>query len=217
MGIIPADEQVTMESGIYSMIDTLNQATEASSDQPDEPPASFGARISSGRPGRPRVEIHPQDLALLATGRARNTDLAAMFDCSARTIRRRRLEFGLSAPGHTVFSDEELSDGQILRTYHPGSASNLSDLTDDQIDQLVLSIYYQFPSFGRRMLDGYLLELGHRVPRRRLEESYHRVVGPSTRTFAPQRLVRRTYSVPGPNSLWHHDGQHGQLSLCIAD
>lgn len=197
------------------MLDTLNQAVDASSDQPDEPPASFGARVSSGRPGRPRVEIHPEDLALLATGRARNTDLAAMFDCSARTIRRRRLEFGLSAPGHTVYSDEEGSDGQIIRTYHPRSASNLSDLTDDQIDQLVLSIYYQFPSFGRRMLDGYLLELGHRVPRQRLEDSYHRVVGPSTHTFAPQRLVRRAYSVPGPNSLWHHDGQHGQSSLCI--
>ncbi|KAN0123678.1 hypothetical protein V8E53_015900 [Lactarius tabidus] len=106
-----------MESGIYDMLDTLNQATDMSSDQPDEPPASFGARVSSGRPGRPRVEINPQDLALLTTGR--NTDLAVMFDCSTETISRRRLEFGLSAPGRPVFSDEELSDGQTLRTYHP--------------------------------------------------------------------------------------------------
>ncbi len=180
------------------------------SDQPDGPPAPFGVRISSGRPGRPRVDINAQDLALLATGRAHNTDLAVMFDCSARTICRRQLEFSLSAPGHPVFTDEELPNGQTLRTFHPGSASNLSDLTDDQIDQLILSIYYQFPSFGRRMLDGYLLELGHRVPRRQLEEAYHRVIGPPTRTFAPQRLVRRAYSVPGPNSLWHHDGQHGK-------
>ncbi|KAF8266205.1 hypothetical protein EI94DRAFT_1803389 [Lactarius quietus] len=161
-----------MESSIYDMLDALNMAMDTSSDQPDKPPASFGARVLSGRPGRPRVDINPQDLALLSTGRARNTDLAVMYDCSAHTIRHRRLEFGLSAPGHPVFSDEELANGQTLRTYHPGSASNLTDLTDDQIDELVLSIYYQFPSFGHCMLDGYLLELGHCVPRQWLEESY---------------------------------------------
>ncbi|KAH9174595.1 hypothetical protein EDB89DRAFT_553766 [Lactarius sanguifluus] len=78
LGIIPANEQAVMESGIYDMLDALNSATGASSDQPDGPPASFGARVLSGRPGRPRVDIDPEDLSLLATGRTRNTDLAVI-------------------------------------------------------------------------------------------------------------------------------------------
>jgi hypothetical protein len=28
--------------------------------------------------------------------------------------------------------------------------------------------------------------------------------------FEHIRIWRRVYSVPGPNSLWHHDGQHGE-------
>jgi hypothetical protein len=38
-----------------------------------------------------------------------------------------------------------------------------------------------------------------------------------------QRITirRRTYHVPGPNSLWHHDGQHGSffkmLSFGVTD
>ena len=138
-----------------------------------------------------------QDQALLTTGCAHNTDLAATLDCSACTIHHCWLEFGLSASEHMVFSKEH-SDGQILCTYQPRSAGNLSDLTDDYIDWLVLSIYYQFPSFGHQMLGGYLLELGHHVPCQQLEESHHQVVGPSTHTFAPQRLVQQAYSVPGP-------------------
>jgi len=71
------------------MLDALNGATDASSDQPDGPPASFGAWVSSGRPGQPCVDINPQDLVLLTTGRACNTDLALMYDYSTCTIHQR--------------------------------------------------------------------------------------------------------------------------------
>jgi hypothetical protein len=132
-----------------------------------------------------------------------------LYHCHPRTIRRRLLEYGLSAPGPPVYIDEPQLDGSISRTYNVGSSSDLSLLSDRDLDQLILNIYNQFPSFGRRMIDGYLLQLGERVPRRRIIESYLRVVGPSPHNFGPRRIERRVYSVPGPMALVHHDGQHG--------
>lgn len=63
------------------------------------------------------------------------------------------------------------------------------------------------------MRDGYLLQLGYRIPRSRIEASYLRVVGPSPATFGPRRIQRRSYSVPGPMALVHHDGQHGESCI----
>ncbi len=103
--------------------------------------------------------------------------------------------------------------GATHRVYSAGRSSNLSRLTDDEIDSIMLDIYEQFPSFGRRMIDGYFMALQERVPRRRIEESYHRVIGPPVSTFGNRRIQRRVYSVPGPNSLWHHDGQHGEFNF----
>lgn len=59
------------------------------------------------------------------------------------------------------------------------------------------------------MRDGYRLQLGHRIPRSRIEASYLRDIGPSPTTFGPRRIQRRNYSVPGPMALVHCDGQHG--------
>ena len=88
----------------------------------------------------------------------------------------------------------------------------MSDLSDDALDGIVRQIIENFPSFGRRMLNGHLRYLGHRVPRSRLQASYHRVRGgPSSNQFGTRRIEQRVYSVPGPNSLWHHDGQHGMF------
>ncbi|KAG6875746.1 hypothetical protein C0992_002551, partial [Termitomyces sp. T32_za158] len=179
-----------------------------SSDYPDLPPFEFGGLIHDGNPGPPRIDIRPEHLASLSTGRTTHEQIATIYGCSARTIRRRLLEYNLSMPGPPVYTQELQEDGTIRRIYSAGVSSDLSQLSDNELDQLMLNIYEQFPSFGRRMIDGYLMRLGERVPRRRIEESYQRVIGPSTSTFARRRIQRRVYSVPGPNSLWHHDGQH---------
>jgi hypothetical protein len=195
------------------MISELDAATSSSSDIPDAHAIALGSRPSHGTVGRPAVHIDPDELAMLSIGRTRRTQLALIYDCSARTIRRRLLQYGQSQPGPPVYIDEEQADGSVVRIYSAGSSSDLSQLTDNELDQLMVSIYQQFPTFGRRMIDGYLLLLGERVPRSRIEDSYHRAIGASSRTFGPRRIERRVYSVPGPNSLWHHDGQHGKLSV----
>jgi hypothetical protein len=60
------------------------------------------------------------------------------------------------------------------------------------------------------MIDGYLMALSHCVPRQRIVDSYHRVIGPLLGVFGRRRIERRVYSVPDPNVLWHHNGQHGR-------
>ncbi|KAJ3832090.1 hypothetical protein F5878DRAFT_511805, partial [Lentinula raphanica] len=61
-----------------------------------------------------------------------------------------------------------------------------------------------------RMINGHLRHLGHHVPRDRIRASYERVTGaPAYLTSRPVQW--RTYHVAGPNSLWHHDGQHSLI------
>jgi len=59
------------------------------------------------------------------------------------------------------------------------------------------------------MLHGMLRQLGYRIPHERIHQSlYH--IDPVQRIFGCILICRRTYSVAGPNALWHHDGQHGK-------
>jgi hypothetical protein len=85
----------------------------------------------------------------------------------------------------------------------------LSTLSDADLDQLILCLRRHYCRSGVTMLHGMLLRLGHRIPRERIRQSLLRI-DPVQRVFERIRIRRRTYSVPGPNSLWHHDGQHGK-------
>ena len=62
------------------------------------------------------------------------------------------------------------------------------------------------------MLDGMLRRLGHRVQAERIRQSLI-WIDPVHRIFDRIRIRRRGYTVPGPNALWHHDGQHGKSVL----
>ena len=84
----------------------------------------------------------------------------------------------------------------------------LSTLSDAELDELILCLQRHYCRAGVTMLHGMLLRLGHRIPRERIRQSLLRI-DPVQRVFERIWIRHRTYSVPGPNSLWHHDGQHG--------
>jgi len=63
------------------------------------------------------------------------------------------------------------------------------------------------------MLDGMLRNLGHQIPWEHIQQSLI-CMDPVHRVFDRIWIHRQVYSVPGPNSLWHHDGQHGK-SCCL--
>jgi hypothetical protein len=136
--------------------------------------------------------------------------LAQVFDCSARTIRRRALDYGLAEPGPPVYVEYEHDDGSIFRFYGSSSGAT-SNISDDELDAITSQIVDIFPNFGRRMIDGHLKHLGHKVPRSHVQASYARVHGAPASSFGSCRIQNRVYSVPRPNSLAHHDGQHGTI------
>ena len=53
---------------------------------------------------------------------------------------------------------------------------------------------------------------GYRISYQRIRQSLLRI-DPIHRVFDRIRIRRCVYSVPGPNALWHHVGQHGKPSF----
>ncbi len=90
----------------------------------------------------------------------------------------------------------------------------LSQLTDQELDTILTDLKKRFVRAGISMTDGLLRGMGIRVPRTRIRDSLLRI-DPVHRVFERITIRRRTYSVPGPNSLWHHDGQHGLIRYGI--
>lgn len=178
------------------MISSLDAACQTSSDFPDAAPNQYGRCIPTGRVGCPSVDITPADLQTYSVERTTRKQIAELYSCSECTIHYRLLDFGLSSPGLPVYTQEVLPDGATTRTYHAGVCSDLSTITDTELDQIILSLYQQFPSFGCQMSAGYLIYLGERVPRSCIYASYNHVIGPSTATFGSRHITHCVYSVP---------------------
>ena len=84
----------------------------------------------------------------------------------------------------------------------------LSNITDADLDATVRMLRHHYSRAGITMLNALLRALGYHIPRSHIRESLLRI-DPVQRVFERIHIRRRVYSVPGPNSLWHHDGQHG--------
>lgn len=195
------------------MVEDLDDAVHQSMDPPEGPPLVVAYRRRTGRRGRPRMEIDPTFLTEALSLRG-PTLLGQTLHCHGRTVRRRALELNIVEPGATVYVSQENEHGTTIRTY-TSSTPAVSNLTNNELDEEVADILEIFPTFGRRLLRGHLLATGHRVPSGRITASYARVHGSPAR-FGDRRIGRREYRVPGPNSLAHHDGQHGTSNITSA-
>jgi len=116
-------------------------------------------------------------------------------------------------PGHDDILDPPASsqNSESTSTTHQITSYTgpLSDISDSDLDRLIQTLRHQFTRAGVAMIGGMLRNLGYRIPRERIRHSLIRI-DPIHRVFERIRIRRRVYSVPGPNSLWHHDGQHGK-------
>ena len=83
-----------------------------------------------------------------------------------------------------------------------------SDISDDELDAVVENIQHNSPNSGAIMVWGELKSYGISVPRRRVRESLVRVSPGNAQLRASTAIVRRVYSVPSSNALWHIDGLH---------
>jgi hypothetical protein len=204
-----------LKQSVDRMVQALESACHQSSDPPRGPALQVVSLLRTGKRGRPRIEIDRNFLqgALALRGPHKIAPVLRLDGrpVCGRTVRRRALEHNLSQPGAPVFIRTQNADGTVTQI-HQSSTSAVSVLSNDELDRHVSSILERFPDFGRRMLQGNLESEGHHVPCRRVFESYIRVHGPSSAVFSHRAIHRRKYHVAGPNSLWHHDGQHGKIS-----
>ncbi|KAF5344872.1 hypothetical protein D9758_011570 [Tetrapyrgos nigripes] len=214
---IHPDDQQTYITSTQQMLADLTEASQRQAEPPYFPPPNLSSlEPRTGQRGRPRKHVDPDVLRnLTSESRITNTQLGEMFGCSSRTIRRHRVINGISPAGPPVYDQTDNGDGTVTRTFYPGRSSNLSDISDHDLDQKVLEIHQLFPNFGRRMYDGALMSQEVRVPREQLRASLNRVLGPTANSFGKRQIQRTQYWVPGPNSLWHNDGQHGLIRYRI--
>jgi hypothetical protein len=194
------------------MLQEIARASHQVPDPPDQERLSVTYQRRTGEAGRPRQEFDTQFLtyALQERGPA---GIARFFGCSARTVRRRSLEYGLLSRGNCPFQ-EIVQDNQPARV-RVGAVSHtrLSTITEEELDGEVAEVLQNFPGYGRRMVHGHLRAQGILTSLNRTVNSIARVRGLPAFLRRPP-IQRRTYFVPGPNSLWHHDGQHGLLLSC---
>ncbi|KAJ7796810.1 hypothetical protein B0H14DRAFT_3494403 [Mycena olivaceomarginata] len=133
----PTTEFATIQQSISNMLALLEEARHLSSDPPTGASLIVTTQVSTG--GRPRIEIDPAFLSHALTLRG-PTHLRAIFGgASARTIRRRALEYGLVEPGQPVYTDTPQPDGSVSRTYTSTSAP-VSTITDDELDFMLTEI-----------------------------------------------------------------------------
>lgn len=199
----------TMRAQLQWMLDDLDIAHRESLDPSD---GSFNPaqRIRTGRRGRPRVVISKEWLERALTMRNVSGVAASLpVKTCARVVRKEALRHGLLTAGKPLFETIHHDDGTTSRVRNQ-PRGEFSTLTDLELDKLVSSILQNFPRYGRGMIKASLLQQGHRVQRSRVRESYVRVNG-NPRVWGDRTIQRRPYCVAGPNSLWHHDGQHGEL------
>ena len=87
-----------------------------------------------------------------------------------------------------------------------------STISDTDLDDLVREIKIQEnPNVGEVMLMAALKVRNVWVQRTRMRASIHRIDPHTTELRRRDTIRRRVYSVDGPNSLWHIDGNHKMI------
>lgn len=129
--------------------------------------------------GRPRASVDRNHLQFLRGMHFTWLEISSMLNISVKTLQRRAKDWNFTS---------------------------YTDISDDVLDNIIRDILAQFPSAGEVMLNGHLSSTGVHLQRARLRSSIHRIRGHQRQIHPP--IVRREYSVPGPNYLWHTDGNH---------
>ena len=126
------------------------------------------------------------------------------------------LDPNIPLPGHipTIAVSNMPSSSTLNTTNQPvvSFTGPLSALCNDALDDLILQLHSHFRHAGISMLDGMLRRLGHCLPQESIREALM-CIDPVQWVFQHIWIRCWVYSAPGPNSLWHHDGQHGILHI----
>ena len=138
------------------------------------------------REGGPRLQIQFEQLQFLLEKNFKVAEIANLFDTSKQTLKRRMNDFGLPA------------------------RDSYSTLTEQELDELITVIKRDFPNAGSKRMTCLLRARDVNVQQTRIRQSMRRVdpEGTLLRALEMKAICRRKYSVAGPLSLWHIDGNH---------
>lgn len=129
--------------------------------------------------GRPKVDVDLEQLSMLLDLNITWEAISSLLDVSVSTLKRRAKESGLD--------------------------KSYTNISDAELESLVQDYLLVSPTAGEVLIQGNIRSMGLRIQRERIRKAIHSIRGPQ---HCSQPIVRRVYSVPGPNSLWHIDGNH---------
>jgi hypothetical protein len=89
-----------------------------------------------------------------------------------------------------------------------GISRKFDDISDADLDLLVIAFKAEKPNSGFRYLIGFLRCQGLRVQKERARQALRRVDGLGQELRRRKTIQHRKYKVPRPNYLWHLDGHH---------
>jgi hypothetical protein len=144
--------------------------------------------------GRPRKNVDPKILheAFQKGRRISTTVLANILGISRKTLQARKKELDID--------------------------SNFDNISDTDLDDLVRIYHQENPAGGRSYIMGHLRAThALRIQRQRVVDAINRVdkLGQGLRQRVGKKTLRRKYSVPRPNALWHIDGHHKLIAWGI--
>lgn len=142
--------------------------------------------MEQGNIGRPRFIITHQQISYLRDFSFKWTEIAELLGVSISKLNRHRSSLGLGSDDTPRFKA----------------------ISDPDLDVLVRDIVRQLPFSSIRMVQGEMESRGIHVQRERVRASLHRVDSLNIRARLQHVVERRQYRVPGPNSLWHINGNH---------
>ena len=103
------------------------------------------------RRGRPEIVITRQELQNLLSLQFTQAEISKLYGCSPRTIRRRILRYELQ------------------------EFVSFSDISDEDLDSLVIRFVATFPNAGQNTLAGYLQSCNLRIQRQRIRDTMARI------------------------------------------
>lgn len=142
------------------------------------------SKYYSGNCGRPKFLISQEQLEYLIANGFNAVEIGRLLGVSLSTVRRRMIEYSID------------------------TSRRFSDITDENLCELIRDIKKENPRSGYRMMLGHLRARGYRVTQLRVRQMMQKEDPEGTVTRWMTTVQRRAYSVSGPNALWHIDGNH---------
>jgi hypothetical protein len=133
--------------------------------------------------GRPQISLPWNTITAYRLANYTWTEIASYLNIHPRTLLRYRERYGYQDP------------------------MPYSEITDDELDQLVYKTVEQTSGVvGTQFMCAILQDYGHKIQRQRVRQSMARVDPLGNMERWATLIPRIVYSVRGPDSLWHMDG-----------